>query len=124
MKLTLDKANIIADRTLAKAREAKYRPMCVAVLDEGGHLKVLKREDNASILRPQIAIGKAWGAVGMGESSRSLSERLKERPAFLGALNSSLTHHVQALVRETVGKDYVHEKPQALLTQLKTLIPM
>ena len=87
MKLTLDKANVIADQTLAKARDAKYRPMCVAVLDEGGHLKVLKREDAASILRPDIAIGKAWGAVGMGESSRSLSERLKERPAFLGALS-------------------------------------
>jgi len=88
MKLTLDKASIIADKTLAKARDAKYRPMCVAVLDDGGHLKVLKREDNASILRPQIAIGKAWGAVGMGESSRALSERLKERPAFLGALST------------------------------------
>ncbi len=87
MKLTLDKANLIADRTLAKARDAKYRPMCVAVLDDGGCLKVLKREDGASILRPDIAIGKAWGAVGMGESSRSLSERLKERPAFLGALS-------------------------------------
>ena len=87
MKLTLDKANVIADQTLAKARDAKYRPMCVAVLDEGGCLKVLKREDAASILRPDIAIGKAWGAVGMGESSRSLSERLKERPAFLGALS-------------------------------------
>jgi len=86
MKLTLDKANVIADQTLAKARDAKYRPMCVAVLDEGGCLKVLKREDAASILRPDIAIGKAWGAVGMGESSRSLSERLKERPAFLGSL--------------------------------------
>jgi uncharacterized protein GlcG (DUF336 family) len=57
-------------------------------LDEGGHLKVLKREDKASILRPQIAVGKAWGAVGMGESSRSLGERLKERPAFLGALST------------------------------------
>ena len=88
MKLTLDRANVIADKTLATARAAKYRPMCVAVLDEGGHLKVLKREDNASILRPQIAIGKAWGAVGMGESSRSLGERLKERPAFLGALST------------------------------------
>ena len=87
MTLTLDKANVIADKTLAKARDAKYRPMCVAVLDDGGHLKVLKREDAASILRPDIAIGKAWGAVGMGESSRQLSERLKERPAFLGALS-------------------------------------
>lgn len=88
MKLTLDKADLIADKTLAKARAAKYRPMCVAVLDEGGHLKVLKREDKTSILRPQIAVGKAWGAVGMGESSRSLGERLKERPAFLGALST------------------------------------
>jgi uncharacterized protein GlcG (DUF336 family) len=87
MILTLEKASIIADKALAKARESKLRPMCVAVLDEGGCLKTLKREDGASILRPQIAIGKAWGAVGMGESSRSLSERLKDRPSFLGALS-------------------------------------
>ena len=59
MQLTLDKASIIADKALAKARESKFRPMCIAVLDEDGHLKVLKREDSASILRPQIAISKA-----------------------------------------------------------------
>jgi uncharacterized protein GlcG (DUF336 family) len=88
MKLTLESAATIADKTLAKARASKFRPMCVAVLDDGGCLKVLKREDGASILRPHIAVGKAWGAVGMGESSRSLSERLKERPAFLGALST------------------------------------
>ena len=87
MKLTLEKASIIVDHALAKAREAKYRPMCVAVLDDGGCIKTLKREDGASILRPTIAIGKAWGAIGMGESSRALSERLKDRPAFLGALS-------------------------------------
>ena len=88
MKLTLESASTIADTTLAKARASKFRPMCVAVLDDGGCLKVLKREDGASILRPQIAIGKAWGAIGMGESSRALGERLKERPAFLGALST------------------------------------
>jgi uncharacterized protein GlcG (DUF336 family) len=88
MKLTLESASTIADKTLAKARASKFRPMCVAVLDDGGCLKVLKREDGASILRPQIAIGKAWGSIGMGESSRALGERLKERPAFLGALST------------------------------------
>jgi uncharacterized protein GlcG (DUF336 family) len=87
MKLTLESASLIVDKALAKAREANYRPMCVAVLDDGGHLKALKREDGASILRPTIALGKAWGAVGMGESSRQLGDRLKERPAFLGALS-------------------------------------
>src|ERR671925_1337392 len=87
MKLTLAQASIIVDQALAKAREIKIRPLCVAVLDDGGNLKALKREDGASILRPQIAINKAWGAVGMGESSRSLADRLKDRPAFLGALS-------------------------------------
>jgi uncharacterized protein GlcG (DUF336 family) len=87
MKLTLEKASIIIDQGLAKAREMKIRPLCIAVLDDGGNLKALKRDDDASILRPQIAISKAWGAIGMGESSRSLAERLKERPAFLGALS-------------------------------------
>jgi uncharacterized protein GlcG (DUF336 family) len=88
MTLTLEQASVIVDKALAKARESKFRPVCVAVLDGGGHLKALKREDGASILRPKIAVGKAWGAVGMGESSRRLSERLKDRPAFLGALSA------------------------------------
>jgi uncharacterized protein GlcG (DUF336 family) len=59
MTLTLKQASVIVDKALAKAREMKFRPMCVAVLDNGGHLKALKREDGASILRPTIAIGKA-----------------------------------------------------------------
>jgi uncharacterized protein GlcG (DUF336 family) len=87
MKLTLEKASIIIDQALAKARQMKIRPLAVAVLDDGGNLKALKREDGASVLRPQIAVSKAWGAIGMGESSRSLAERLKDRPAFLGALS-------------------------------------
>jgi uncharacterized protein GlcG (DUF336 family) len=88
MGLSLERASLIVDHALAKARALNIRPLCVAVLDEGGHLKALKREDGASILRPRIAIGKAWGAIGMGESSRHLGDRLKERPAFLGALSA------------------------------------
>src|SRR5512145_343937 len=86
MKLTIDKASTIVDQALAHARASKIRPLCVAVLDGGGNLKALKRDDGASILRPTIAISKAWGAAGMGESSRHLGNRLKEMPAFLGAL--------------------------------------
>jgi uncharacterized protein GlcG (DUF336 family) len=75
MKLTLEKASIIVDKALEHARASKFRPMCVAVLDDGGHIKAIKREDGASILRPDIALGKAWGAIGMGESTRSLADR-------------------------------------------------
>ena len=87
MKLTIDKASIIVDQALAYGRANKIRPLCVAVLDEGGYVKALKRDDGASLLRPTIAVGKAWGAVGMGESSRHLGNRLKDMPAFLGALS-------------------------------------
>src|ERR671910_2603117 len=87
MKLDLTHASVIVDAALENARKCKIRPLCIAVLDDGGNLKALKRDDGASILRPQIAISKAWGAIGMGESSRSLGNRLKDRPAFLGALS-------------------------------------
>ena len=87
MKLTLEKANFICAHAIAHAHENKIRPLCVAVLDDGGNLKALQRDDGASLLRPTIAVSKAWGAIGMGESSRHLGNRLKEMPAFLGALS-------------------------------------
>jgi uncharacterized protein GlcG (DUF336 family) len=61
-------------------------PLTVAVLDAGGCLVSLKREDGSGILRPEIAIGKAWGALGMGVPSRVLRDRLADRPAFQSAL--------------------------------------
>jgi uncharacterized protein GlcG (DUF336 family) len=87
MKLSLAQANTVCTQALAHAHAHKIRPLCVAVLDDGGHVKALQRDDGASLLRPTIAVSKAWGALGMGESSRHLGNRLKEMPAFLGALS-------------------------------------
>jgi uncharacterized protein GlcG (DUF336 family) len=50
-------------------------PLAVAVLDAGGHFVALKREDGSGIERAEIAMGKAWGALGMGFNSRELGER-------------------------------------------------
>ncbi len=84
--LTLDQAAAIVDGALAKGRETECKPLTVVVLDAGGHLKALKREDGGSILRPQIAMGKAWGALGMGMSSRALGEIAEARPSFITGL--------------------------------------
>jgi uncharacterized protein GlcG (DUF336 family) len=84
--LTLDAATTIIDAGLAAGRKAKLGALTVAVLDAGGHIVALKREDGSSILRPEIAMGKAWGALGMGMSSRAIQDRLGARPVFLGAL--------------------------------------
>ena len=85
-RLTLAQANRIVEAALAKAREMKVKPLAVAVLDDGGHVKALQREDEASMFRNDVAIGKAWAAVGMGASSRTLLQRAKENPQFFGAL--------------------------------------
>jgi len=88
-KLTLAQANKIVEVALAKAREMKVKPLAVAVLDEAGHVKTLQREDSASMLRNDVAIGKARAAVGMGVASRTLLERAKGNPQFFNALSST-----------------------------------
>ena len=87
MSLTLDHAARIVDAALARGREMNLQPLSVVVLDAGGHLKALKREDGAGILRNEVALGKAWGALGMNaSSSRALGQRLQDRPSFLAAI--------------------------------------
>ncbi|MDE0060014.1 MAG: heme-binding protein [Defluviicoccus sp.] len=86
-RLTLEQAATIVDVSLAKGREMGLNPLTVSVVDDGGHLKAFKREDGPGAgLRPQIATGKAAGAVGMGRSSRRLGEMAAERPHFVNAL--------------------------------------
>ena len=84
--LTLDQANTIAAAAIAKGRELGLKPLCVAVLDPGGHPIVLQREEGASTMRPQIAIGKAASALGLGVSSRKIGEMAAERPTFVASL--------------------------------------
>ena len=85
-KLTLDAAVRVIDGALARGAELGCAPLTVVVLDAGGHDLALKRQDGAGILRSDIARGKAWGALGMGFSSRELAERAQKVPTFFGAL--------------------------------------
>jgi uncharacterized protein GlcG (DUF336 family) len=88
MQLILRKASRIVDEALKKGREMNLSPLTVAVLDAGGHLVAFKREDQSGILRPDIAMGKAWGALGMGYGSREIAERAKAMPIFITALTA------------------------------------
>ena len=85
--LTMSVADLIVDKALEKGRELKLAPLTVIVLDAGGQTKVLKREDGSSLLRPEIAMGKAWGTLGMGFGGRDLARRAAKAPAFFGALS-------------------------------------
>ena len=87
-KLTLDQAATIVDAAIKAGRDKGMNPLTVSVVDDGGHLKAFKREDGpGAALRPHVATGKAFGAVGMGRSSRALGAMAVERPHFVGALS-------------------------------------
>lgn len=85
---TLRQAEAIAEATLQRGRDLNAAPLTVAVLDVGGHVVVLKREDGCGHLRPQIAIAKAWGSLGMGFNSRELARRAEHQPLFFGSLST------------------------------------
>jgi uncharacterized protein GlcG (DUF336 family) len=87
--LTLDQATKILQGAVQAARAANYKPMGIVVLDASGQLVSFVREDGASMFRFDIARGKAWGAVGMGASSRTLAERAKDNPNFFVALSAT-----------------------------------
>jgi uncharacterized protein GlcG (DUF336 family) len=84
--MKLDIALAIAQSTLSEGHIRGLAPLTVAVLDPGGHTVVLLRADGASLLRPQIATGKAYGVLGMGFGGRELAARAAKMPTFFNAL--------------------------------------
>ncbi|MBR9856922.1 MAG: heme-binding protein [Gammaproteobacteria bacterium] len=85
--VTLEQALTITRGALQHALEVSAAPLTVAVLDSAGRLVSLQRQDGSSLLRPDIATGKAWGAVALGRSSRGLAEVAAARPAFMASVN-------------------------------------
>ncbi|MCF7987911.1 MAG: heme-binding protein [Methylovulum sp.] len=84
--LSLQQANLIINTAIHVARELNLAPLTVVVIDAAGHIKAMQREDGAGMIRQQIATAKAWGAVNMGVSSRSLAAVAEQRPDFMNAL--------------------------------------
>lgn len=87
-ELTLDVARTISDAALAKCREMELKPMAVAILDARGCLKTFVAEDGTSLLRAEVAHGKAYGALALGMGSRAIFKRANEQPYFVDAINT------------------------------------
>ena len=85
--LTLDQAEAIVAAARAKGRELGLLPLTVVVLDAGGQVKMVQREDGSSLLRPEIALGKAYGALAMGLGGRELARRAQSMQGFMNALS-------------------------------------
>ena len=86
--MNLNLANDLIATALDYRRAHGLKPLTIAVIDAGGHLVALQREDGTSNLRAAIAQGKAKGAVAMGLGSRALFTRAQEQPYFIDAMNA------------------------------------
>lgn len=84
--LPLAVASKILDEALRLGREENLLPLTVVILDSGGKIVAVKSEDGSGILRLEVALGKAWGSLGMGMSSRLLRDRMSQRPVFQTSL--------------------------------------
>ena len=86
--VSLAEARAIVSAALAKGAELGLKPLGVAVLDAAGHLKAFERQDGATHMRLEIAVGKAHGAVALGIGSRAIFKRAQEQAFFVSAVNT------------------------------------
>ena len=84
--ISLAEANTIIEGTFASAARRKAYALAAIVLDAGGRVKAFQKQDGASLMRFEIAYGKAFGALALNRSSRQVLAKAKEKPAFMQSL--------------------------------------
>src|SRR4051812_732269 len=84
--ISLAEANKIIDGTFASAEKRQAYALAAIVLDAGGRVKAFQKQDGASLMRFEIAYGKAFGALALNRSSRQVLQKAKEKPAFMASL--------------------------------------
>jgi uncharacterized protein GlcG (DUF336 family) len=90
MTLTLDQARGIIAAARTAGTDQGFKPLTVVVLDAGGHVLAVEREDGSSNKRFEVAYGKAHGALALGMGSRALMNRAEQQPYFIAAVTNSV----------------------------------
>jgi len=80
--LTLDDCRKISAAAEAEAKKNNWN-VCIAILDDGGHLLHLARMDGATPANARIAVEKGRTAAESRRSTGAWQERIKARPEML-----------------------------------------
>ena len=80
--LTLDDCRRISAAAEAEAKKNGWN-VCIAILDDGGHLLHLVRMDGATPANARIAVEKGRTAAETRRSTAGWQERVKTRPEML-----------------------------------------
>jgi len=80
--LTLDDCRKISAAAEAEAKKNNWN-VCIAILDDGGHLLHLVRMDGATPANARIALEKGRTAAQTRRSTANWQERVRTRPEML-----------------------------------------
>jgi len=83
MTITLDQANRIVNAILKRGAELNCRPISAVVVEPGCIVKAFQKEDGASLMRFEMAYGKAYAALSLGRNSSLVKLRQQEKPDFV-----------------------------------------
>lgn len=84
--ISMDQALSIIIKTFEEAEKMNAYPLAAIVLDPGGRVKAFLKQDGASMMRFEIAQGKAFAALALNRSSRLVLEKYREKPPFMDTL--------------------------------------
>ncbi len=84
--LSMDQALSIILNSFKKAEEMQAHALAAIVLDAGARVKAFLKQDGASVMRFEIARGKAFAALAMHRSSRMVLQKAREKPLFIETL--------------------------------------
>jgi len=111
MSIRLEQAQGIVSAALSRARAQGYKPLTVAVLDPGGALVALGREDGSGFMRPDVAVGKAYGVLALGMDNRAIAARAADSPEFF----TSVANLAGGRIFSVPGGVFVHDAEGTLL---------
>jgi uncharacterized protein GlcG (DUF336 family) len=81
--IKLEQANRIIEAILKRGAELNCRPISAVVVEPGCVVKAFQKDDGASMIRFEMACGKAYAALALGRSSMLMRIRQEEKPNFM-----------------------------------------
>jgi uncharacterized protein GlcG (DUF336 family) len=84
--ISMEQALSIILNSFKEAERLEAYALAAIVLDAGGRVKAFLKQDGASLMRFEIARGKAFGALALHRSSRQVLQKSREKPAFMDTL--------------------------------------
>jgi glc operon protein GlcG len=103
--ISLATANKIIAATLEQARVAESTPVAVVVVDRGGHMVALQREDGSGNIRPILSLRKATTSLLLNISSGTLAAFSENQARTFDLLQTGLDNQIMAIPGGVIIRD-------------------